>query len=99
MPLLEKNPLDVFLSQARSRTFVDKVRRSDGFASHVIRTYDANDRPCWFLLKASEVSLLKLEHTAYEDFIDLTQYGEVLASGWGHETDHSDFTLEELEEA
>ncbi len=37
------------------------------------------------MLKANERSLAKLERTSYNDMIDLTQFGEVVASGWGHE--------------
>ena len=52
---------------------------------HLVKTYDHRERPCWFLLKAHERSLVKLERTVYEDIIDLTQFGEIIASGWGHQ--------------
>jgi len=74
-------------SPRKKKTFVERVRQSDGSAAHLIKTYDKEDRACWFLLKANERSLVRLEHTSYDDIIDLTQFGEVIASGWGHEPD------------
>lgn len=71
----------------KKMTFVERVRQRDGSAVHLVKTYDENEEPCWFLLKANERSLVKLERTSYEDVIDLTQYGEIVASGWGHEPD------------
>ena len=73
------------LSQAqRPATFVELVRQNDGSFVHRIATYDEKERPCWFLLKANALGLAKLEHTAYEDMIDLTRFGEIVGSGWGH---------------
>lgn len=66
---------------------MELVRNNGGSAVHVVRTYDEAGRACWFLLKANELNLVKLERTAFEDMIDLTQYGEVVASGWGHAPD------------
>ena len=71
----------------KSKTFVERIRQKDGSALHLVKTYDDDDRACWFLLKANERSLVKLERTSYDDIIDLTQYGEVIASGWDHEPD------------
>lgn len=75
------------LKSPRLKTFVELVRNTAGSAVHLVRTYDQQERPCWFLLKANEYSLVRLERTAYEDIIDLTQFGEVVASGWGHKPD------------
>ena len=71
------------------RTFVERVKRGNGSALSMVKTYDRNERPCWFLLKANERSAIQLKHTNYEDMIDLTQFGEVVDSGWGHEPDGS----------
>jgi hypothetical protein len=75
----------VLLPLERPKTFVERVKHRDNFA--VYRTYDVEERPCWFLIKANELNLLKLEHTSYDDIIDLSHYGEVVGSGWGHEPD------------
>ena len=77
----------VFAGTPRPKTFVELVRNRDGLAVHLVKTYDHAQRPCWFLLRASERHLVKLERTEYEEMIDLTQYGEVVASGWGHKPD------------
>lgn len=79
---------ETFSEEPRKKmTFVERVRKSDGSAMHLIRTYDENGAACWFLLKANERNLVKLGRTSYDDIIDLTQYGEIIASGWGHEPD------------
>lgn len=79
----------------QQKTFVERIR--DGSAIHLVRTYDQEENPCWFLLKANERSLASLERTAYEDIIDLTQFGEIVASGWGHEPD--EWALKKFSEA
>ena len=68
----------------RAASFSERVRRADGTALHLIRTYDAGDKPCWFLLRANELGLARLDNTLREELIDLTRFGEVVASGWGH---------------
>ncbi|MFZ4541300.1 MAG: hypothetical protein ACOYNL_05750 [Rickettsiales bacterium] len=74
-----------FSDAHKPKTFVELVSHNNGAEVHVVRTYDHEERPCWFLLKADGLSLVKLERTTYKDIIDLAQYGEVMASGWGHE--------------
>lgn len=69
---------------ATPRIFVELVRNNDRGAQYLVRTYDRHERPCWFLLKAQERSMVRLERTHYDDRVDLTEYGEVIASGWGH---------------
>lgn len=66
------------------KTFVELVRRNEGKAIHLVKTYDQDTRPCWFLLRSDEHSLAKLEHTEYDVIIDLTRFGEIMDSGWGH---------------
>ena len=77
----------------KKMTFVERVRQKDGSATHLVKTYDDDDKACWFLLKANERSLVKLERTSYDDIIDLTQYGEIIASGWGHDPDELSLKL------
>ena len=69
----------------RPKTFIKHIRHTHGTDLHLVRTYDQEERPCWFLLKANERSLVKLKRTAYNDMIDLTLFGEVIASGWGND--------------
>jgi len=71
----------------RPKTFAERIRVVDGWTLHVIRTYDHEKKPCWFLLRSNELSMAKLERTAYGNMIDLTTFGEVVASGWGHTLD------------
>jgi hypothetical protein len=66
-------------------TFVERIRKSDGSPTHLIKSYNQQNEPCWFLLKANERWLAKLENTSFDDLLDLNEYGEVVASGWGHE--------------
>ena len=66
-------------------TFVERLRKSNNSATHLIKTYNEQNEPCWFLLKANERSLVSLERTSFDEIIDLAEYGEVVASGWGHE--------------
>ena len=72
---------------AKAKTFVALVSNKKGSAVHLVKTYDHTERPCWFLLKADVRSVVKLEQTAYEQMVDLRQFGEVVASGWGHTPD------------
>lgn len=76
-----------FSSVTTQKTFVALVRNNDGTPVHLVKTYDRAQRACWFLLKATTRNIVKLEHTSFEEMIDLTQYGEVVASGWGHDPD------------
>ena len=77
----------IFAESSKPKTFVALVSHIQGGAVHLITTYDYENKPCWFLLKATALSLVKLERTAYEDIIDLTQFGEIVACGWGHTPD------------
>jgi len=79
------SPSEASSNPRRQMSFVERVRLSDGSGIHLIKTYDANDVPCWFLLKASQRSLLRLKRTQSDEFIDLNEYGHVMSSGWGHE--------------
>ena len=71
--------------QKEPQTFVKLIRESDSSATHLVKTYNDKNEPCWFLLKAIERSLASLECTSSDEIIDLNEYGEVVASGWGHE--------------
>jgi hypothetical protein len=73
-----------FPPSVKPKTFVALLRNNDGTPVHLVKTYDRTQRACWFLLKATTRNIVKLEHTTFEEIIDLTQYGEVIASGWGH---------------
>lgn len=66
------------------KSFADNIKRQSG-DNYIVKTYDAENKPCWFLLKASDIKIKKLRHTSSDEIINLTQYGEVLDSGWGHE--------------
>lgn len=66
------------------KSYVELVRNRDGVATYLVRTFDAKRRACWFVMKAASLPLLKMKHTASDEMIDLTQYGEVIARGWGH---------------
>jgi hypothetical protein len=72
---------------ALHKNFVERVKQHHGNAIHLVRTFDDRQRACWFLMRANSLQLLKLQHTASAATIDLTQYGEVVASGWGHTPD------------
>lgn len=76
-----------YMETPKPRTFVERIKKRDGSAIHLIKTYDEKDEACWFLLKANERGLVRLEHTSFDDIIDLKEYGEVVASGWGHDPD------------
>lgn len=76
-----------FSSATKSKNFVTLVRNNDGMPVHLVKTYDRAQKACWFLLKATTRNIVKLEHTLFDEIIDLTQYGEVIASGWGHDPD------------
>ena len=76
-----------YMESPKPRTFVERIKKSDGSAIHLIKTYDETNEACWFLLKANERSLVRLERTSFDDIIDLNEYGEVVASGWGHNPD------------
>lgn len=65
------------------RNFVELVKNDRGAGLHLIQTFDAQHRPCWFLLKANPLQLGKLKQTTGDAIIDLTQFGEVVDSGWG----------------
>lgn len=69
---------------------ITKLNNSNGSGSHLIKTYDQNDNPCWFLLEANDYGLEALERTSFDELVDLTAFGEVVASGWGHEVDMED---------
>ena len=73
------------LPSLRPKTFTDMVRQRDGSVLYRVRSWDHHGRPCWFLLRASDFSLIRLNRTLCKDIIDLTAYGEVVDSGWGHE--------------
>lgn len=69
------------------KNYVELVRNRDGMATHLVCTFDTQQRACWFVMKAASLQLVKLRHTMPDAIIDLTQYGEVIASGWGHAPD------------
>lgn len=75
----------ITVEQRRPGSFVELVRCEQDGPVHLVRTYDRNARPCWFLLRSDERKLMKLEQTLYEDIVDLTRFGEIVDSGWGHE--------------
>lgn len=60
------------------------LRRMRDPGLHLINTHDAQARACWFLLRADVRQLARLAGTAASELIDLTQYGQIVASGWGH---------------
>lgn len=87
MPTAQKTHAQAHTRTSKPALFVERIQHTGGSGLHVIKTYDSAQRPCWFLLKADELSLMKLERTRHDDMIDLTHYGEVVASGWGHTPD------------
>lgn len=50
---------------------------------HFIRTCNANGTPCFFVLRASNASFMKLKAKMGKDPIDISTYGEIIASGFG----------------
>ncbi len=80
----------------RADSFVGRLQQQ-GAPIHFIRTYDAEARPCYFFLLASHERLAQLEaDRAGGGMIDLTRYGTIVASGYGHEPERS--TLDALKE-
>jgi hypothetical protein len=62
--------------------FVERISNGD---TYLVKAHDSNNRACWFLLKSTDINAKKLKNTIFNDTIDLTKYGKVLDSGWGHE--------------
>lgn len=53
----------------------------------IYRTYDTDQQPCWFALRSTELKIARLGQTTQQERIDLTEYGQIIASGWGHTFD------------
>ncbi len=72
-------------SHPTSFSFATRVGNASGGDTHYVMTQDGSGRDCWFLMKITPRNLARLKQTTKTDRIDLTQYGTVLESGWGHE--------------
>jgi hypothetical protein len=54
---------------------------------HFIRTTDEEGEACFFLIRASQNNYQKLMASKHLRSIDISDYGEVLASGFGEPTE------------
>jgi hypothetical protein len=79
-------------------SFTEKLAQSGATPIHYIRTYDGNGQPCYFFLMCPLSRLRELEEDRKNGrpYIDLTEYGKIVASGFGHEPD--EYTLYWLKE-
>jgi WD40 repeat protein len=57
---------------------------------YLVRTKDLSDRAVWFYLSSEPEKIQELEKTRFEDQIDLTKFGRILASGWGQDPPESE---------
>jgi len=60
---------------------------------HFIRTKDKWGRECYCFLLASDLKIRLLKAALKNPIVDLTRYGKVLASGFGHVPSEADIAL------
>lgn len=59
------------------------ARITENFPLHLITTRDGDGIECYFILRASPVSIRKLREQPRSGAINLDEYGEILTSGYG----------------
>lgn len=57
---------------------------TSGMPVQLIHTHDAHGAPCYFVLRGSQSKLTMLRAKMVGASLNLAEYGEVLASGYGH---------------
>lgn len=50
---------------------------------HLLRTRNEEGEPCYFILRSSNANLAKLNAKKGKESVDIADYGEILASGYG----------------
>ena len=62
-------------------------RLRESYPIHFIRTIDDDGEACFFVLRATPANFQKLMVTKQKRPVDIADYGEVLASGFGTPSD------------
>lgn len=67
------------------RSFVDQLIKNSSTPIHLVRGRDSTGMECYFYLMCSHQKLDRLLDISKDGNCDLTQYGQVVASGYGTE--------------
>lgn len=62
---------------------IRKNRVKESLPIHFIRTHDPAGNTCYFLLRTSQSSYMKLMAKRHKEEVDIADFGEVLYSGNG----------------
>ena len=66
-------------------SFVNKVIKAGGVPIHLVRCKDAEGRDCFFFILCSLQKAKALSEAFKHGSVDLTDYGEIVVSGFGRE--------------
>ena len=60
---------------------------------HLVKSRDAHNVECYFVIRASQASITRLIAKKNREHVDLSHFGEILASGFGTPTKSTCDTL------
>ena len=64
-------------------SFVEKFKKSGAVPIHLVRCKNAAGRDCYFFLMCSQQKIKTLK-AVMDGIFNLKDYGEIIASGFGH---------------